>query len=68
MRALISLITCIVGISALSAIGQSLNSDALPEGEHGIATRFPEDRGIDADFGVLLHDDFETGSALRPSE
>ena len=34
----------------------------LPEGDRGIAARYPGDRGIQADPAVLLHDDFESGS------
>lgn len=32
----------------------------LPEGDKGIAARYPADRGIEADPAVLFHDDFET--------
>lgn len=34
----------------------------LPEGERGIAARYPGDRGIAKDPAVLLHEDFETGA------
>jgi hypothetical protein len=33
---------------------------ALPEGDQGIAARYPGDRGIEADAAVLFHDDFES--------
>jgi hypothetical protein len=33
----------------------------LPEGDHGIASRYPGDRGIEADPAVIFHDDFESG-------
>jgi len=33
---------------------------ALPEGNQGIAAKYPGDRGIDADPAVLFHDDFES--------
>ncbi|MGA2015305.1 MAG: hypothetical protein ABSH26_00005, partial [Opitutaceae bacterium] len=32
----------------------------LPEGDKGVAARYPADRGIEADPAVLFHDDFET--------
>ncbi len=34
---------------------------ALAEGDHGIAAKYPGDKGIDADPSVLFHDDFESG-------
>lgn len=39
--------------------------DPLPEGDTGIAAKYPGDRGIGADPAVLFHDDFETG---RPAD
>jgi acetyl esterase/lipase len=33
----------------------------LPEGNRGIAARYPTDQGIDKDAAVLFHDDFESG-------
>lgn len=36
----------------------------LPQGERGIAAKYPGDRGIEKDAAVVFHDDFETG-ALR---
>jgi len=33
----------------------------LPEGNRGIAARYPDDAGIAADPSVLFHDDFEAG-------
>src|ERR1019366_9881874 len=33
---------------------------ALPEGNLGIAAKYPGDQGIEADPAVLLHDDFES--------
>ena len=32
---------------------------ALPEGDTGIASKYPGDKGIDADPAVIFHDDFE---------
>lgn len=37
----------------------------LPEGDQGIAARYPGDRGIDADPAVLFHDDFESGDLRK---
>jgi len=37
----------------------------LPEGNQGIASRYPGDRGIEADPAVLFHDDFESGEPLK---
>ncbi len=34
----------------------------LPEGGHGIATRYPADRGMEGDPQVLFHHDFESGN------
>src|ERR1700677_2200773 len=31
----------------------------LPEGDQGIAAKYPGDKGIDADPAVIFHDDFE---------
>jgi hypothetical protein len=36
---------------------------ALPEGNTGIASRFPDDDGIENDAAVLFHDDFEDAAA-----
>jgi hypothetical protein len=33
----------------------------LPEGNAGLAAKYPEDRGIAADPAVIFHDDFEAG-------
>jgi len=38
---------------------------ALPEGNQGIAARYPGDRGIEADPAVLFHDDFESDNLRR---
>jgi acetyl esterase/lipase len=35
---------------------------ALPEGDKGIAAKYPDDVGIEADSAVIFHDDFESGS------
>ena len=37
----------------------------LPEGNQGIAAKYPGDRGIEADPAVLFHDDFESADPLR---
>ena len=37
----------------------------LPEGNQGIASRYPGDRGIEADPAVLFHDDFESDEPLK---
>jgi hypothetical protein len=37
----------------------------LPEGDQGIAARYPGDRGIEADPAVLFHDDFESGGISK---
>jgi hypothetical protein len=34
----------------------------LPQGNHGIAAKYPEDQGIERDKGVLFHEDFEAGN------
>ncbi len=36
-------------------------SGVLPEGDTGLAARYPRDRGIGRDAAVLFHDDFESG-------
>lgn len=52
---------------ALPAITPPLNGappalQALPEGDTGIAAKYPGDQGIARDPAVLFHDDFETGT------
>jgi len=47
--------------AALGADGPSSALIPLPEGNQGIAARYPGDRGIEADPAVLFHDDFESG-------
>src|SRR5271169_6726526 len=62
---LVTILTLALGIgSASSAGGGGASSPPyapLPEGDHGIAAKYPGDRGIDADPAVLFHDDFESG-------
>jgi hypothetical protein len=57
-----------IGISLLvaSSVGYGFPRaalPALPEGNTGIASRFPADAGIDADPSVLFHDGFESVSS-----
>lgn len=51
---------------ALAGFGgpEPVQQEPLPEGDSGLAARYPGDAGIDGDPAVLLHDDFETGSLL----
>jgi len=37
---------------------------ALPEGDQGIAAKYPGDQGIDSDPAVIFHDDFEGDDVL----
>ena len=46
--------------AARGADAPSSACPALPEGNQGIAARYPDDKGIEADPAVLFHDDFES--------
>jgi len=50
------------------ALGSSAAEERLPEGNAGLAAKYPGDRGIDRDPAVVFHEDFEAGSlaALKP--
>ncbi|MEX2244715.1 MAG: polysaccharide lyase [Fimbriimonadaceae bacterium] len=48
----LALFACLASVQSLSA---------LPEGEKGIARRYPGDFGIERDGAVIFHDDFESG-------
>jgi hypothetical protein len=58
---LILQVTCAT-TAARSEDAQSLQ--ALPEGDHGIAAKYPGDHGIDSDPAVIFHDDFEGNDVL----
>ncbi|MBI3831214.1 MAG: hypothetical protein HY291_16975 [Planctomycetes bacterium] len=52
------------GVSSLSGEEATPGQLApLPEGDNGIAAKYPGDRGIDKDPAVILADDFETYSS-----
>jgi hypothetical protein len=46
--------------AARGADASSSASPALPEGNEGIAAKYPGDLGIEADPAVIFHDDFES--------
>jgi hypothetical protein len=48
-------------MAATSQSGVGGVPPALPEGNDGIAARYPGDRGIGTDPAVVFHDDFESG-------
>jgi hypothetical protein len=53
-------------VAAASAAGRASDGalvplPALPQGDHGIASHYPNDQGIDVDPAVIFHDDFESG-------
>jgi hypothetical protein len=61
MRLRSSIVALSLAASAAAAFGQ-----ALPEGNTGIAARYPNDAGITADAAVIFADDFESyGSASQ---
>ena len=49
-----------VALCSVDPMPQSL--PALPEGNNGIAVRYPNDMGIESDPLVLFHDDFESNN------
>lgn len=50
---------------AAAVRGQDTRSlPALPEGDQGIAAKYPEDQGIASDPAVIFHDDFEGNDVL----
>lgn len=56
----------IVGLTLLLSTalpGAVLAADPLPEGDEGIASRYPDDAGIDGDPAVVFTDDFEAYTA-----
>lgn len=55
-------LTLMMFAGAVAAAGQTTESTALPrlpEGDAGIAAKYPGDAGIERDPAVLFHDDFE---------
>lgn len=61
-----SSLAVVVALSVLAqGSGQEPGLERLPEGDAGIAARYPGDRGIANAPAVLFHDDFEVG---RPSD
>jgi hypothetical protein len=57
MRHVLSLVAALLVASAAWAA-----EDKLPEGDAGIAAKYPGDKGLAADPRVLLADDFESGA------
>jgi hypothetical protein len=54
-------------VSAISALAQDHGGlTPLPEGNNGLAAKYPADAGIGKDPAVVFHDDFE--SAVKPSD
>lgn len=53
----------VVWIASLAYGGEASSPGfpALPEGNLGIASKYPGDKGIESDPAVLFHDDFESG-------
>jgi len=49
-------------IFALLAISGSLLAQSLPEGDNGIAAKYPADKGIEEDPGVIFVEKFDEGS------
>lgn len=58
---LLSLLALSWAQAASGADSATLPLAPLPEGNRGIASRYPGDRGIEKDPSVLFHDDFESG-------
>jgi hypothetical protein len=65
LRALLILLQFACGAAAAPSADSPPEAPALPEGDQGIAARYPGDRGIENDPAVLFHDDFESGDLHR---
>lgn len=52
----------VLSFATATAGGETLPSTltALPEGNQGVAAKYPGDRGIETDKAVIFHDDFES--------
>jgi len=48
-----------VSVVVFALTRTALAADPLPEGDQGIAAKYPGDAGIDADPAVVFADDFE---------
>ena len=59
-----------VAVACLLALTRPAAAQPLPEGDTGIAARYPDDRGIRADPDVVFAEDFESvsGSSLAVNE
>ena len=60
-KCLLCLIWAASGALGRASDGALVPLAPLPEGDHGIASHYPNDQGIDLDPAVIFHDDFETG-------
>jgi hypothetical protein len=60
----------IVAVTCLLALARPAAAQPLPEGDTGIAARYPDDRGIGADPDVVFAENFESvsGSSLAVDE
>ena len=63
----VPLIVC-AALLAGAAEGRKLPQNKSAPDEHGIAARYPGDRGIEKDPAVLWHEDFEGGALKRWDE
>lgn len=62
---MMSLLTSVaIGLCATAQTGDVGQNSALPEGNHGLAAKYPGDRGIEKDPAVIWHDDFEMGTPV----
>lgn len=57
-------LTCVAAFSSSSVLAAG-EGGALPEGNRGIAAKYPQDRGIERDPAVVFADDFEAMEADR---
>jgi hypothetical protein len=59
--------SCAIDPMSVGAVRMPLSEkrSTLPQGDNGIAARYPGDEGIEQDPAVVFHDDFESGNLSK---